>query len=127
MDEITVSTDSKLSVHDITDAVRGAIDDTATGTVTVFSQHTTAAVTVNEAESNLLDDFAAALDGLVADSGWQHDRLDGNADAHVRSLLLGPDVTIPVEDGDLQLGTWQSVLLVECDGPRTRTVVVTSP
>jgi secondary thiamine-phosphate synthase enzyme len=127
MEKLTVSTDAKLSVYDITDAVESATADTATGTVTVFSQHTTAAITVNEAESNLLADFEDALADLVPDTGWQHDRLDGNADSHVRSLLLGPEVTIPVEEGDLQLGTWQSILLVECDGPRTRTVVVAPP
>ncbi|WP_436934760.1 secondary thiamine-phosphate synthase enzyme YjbQ [Halovenus marina] len=127
MEELTVSTESKLTVVDITDAVERALPADTTGTVTVFSQHTTAAITVNEAESNLLADFEDALADLIPDSGWQHDRLDGNADSHVRSLLLGPEVTIPVEDGNLQLGTWQSILLVECDGPRTRTVVVAPP
>jgi secondary thiamine-phosphate synthase enzyme len=124
MDELSVPTDAKLTIVDITDAVERALSADATGTVTVFSQHTTAAITVNEAETNLLADFEDALADLIPDSGWQHDRLDGNADSHVRSLLLGPEVTIPVENGDLQLGTWQSILLVECDGPRTRTVVV---
>lgn len=55
---------------------------------------------------------------------WRHDELDGNAASHLRALLLGPGVTVPVRDGDLSLGRWQSVLLVECDGPRTRTVDV---
>ncbi len=121
---LSIRTDARLQVRDITDRIRDAVRDDADGTVTVFSQHTTAAVTVNEAEDRLLDDIEAFLDNLVIDEGWAHDEIDDNADAHLRASLIGPSVTIPVEDGTLQLGTWQSVLLVECDGPRSRTVVV---
>ena len=127
MQTFEVETDSRLGVLDITDAVETALSGSATGTATVFVRHTTAAVTVNEPESRLLGDLAAALDELVADTGWEHDALDGNADAHIRALLVGPDVTVPVVDGSLALGTWQAVLLLECDGPRTRTVQVIPP
>jgi secondary thiamine-phosphate synthase enzyme len=125
--EFEVSTERRLSVSDITDRVEGAIPADASGTATVFVRHTTAAVTVNESESRLLGDFERALDELVADTGWDHDALDGNADSHVRAMLVGPSVTVPVTDGTLDVGTWQSVLLVECDGPRTRTVQVIPP
>lgn len=124
MESFEVSTEERLSVIDITERVSEAIPDDADGTVTVFVEHTTAAVTVNEAESRLLEDFESALSDLVDDSGWQHDQIDDNADSHIRSLLVGPDVTVPVVDGSPQLGRWQSVLFVECDGPRRRTVRV---
>lgn len=124
MDTFEVSTDSECSVIDITDRVEELVPADADGRVTVFSEHTTAGVTVNEAESRLLSDFETALSEIVPDSGWAHDEIDDNADSHIRSLLIGPDVTIPVADGTLQLGTWQSVLFVECDGPRRRTVRV---
>lgn len=124
MAEITVSTDDRLAVLDITDRIEEAVPDDATGTATVFVEHTTAGIAVNEAESRLLGDFERALSELVPDEGWDHDAIDDNADAHVRALLIGPGETVPVEDGSLALGTWQSVLLVECDGPRTRTVRV---
>lgn len=81
---------------------------------------------MNEAERRLLGDFETALSELVADEGWAHDQLDGNADSHIRAMLVGPSETVPVDAGELQLGTWQSILLVECDGPRTRTVQVTT-
>jgi secondary thiamine-phosphate synthase enzyme len=123
MDTFEVSTDSRCEVVDVTEQVRECVPINA-DRVTVFSEHTTTGVTVNEAESRLLSDFETALSDLVPDSGWQHDEIDDNADAHVRSLLLGPDVTIPVVDGSLALGRWQSVLFVECDGPRRRTVRV---
>ncbi|MFB6075113.1 MAG: secondary thiamine-phosphate synthase enzyme YjbQ [Haloarculaceae archaeon] len=124
MAEFTVSTDAEREVIDVTDAVADALPTGADGPATVFVRHTTAAVTVNEAERRLLGDFADALGALVSDEGWAHDEIDDNADGHVRALLLGPSVTIPVTDGRPDLGTWQSVLLVECDGPRERTVTV---
>lgn len=124
MEQVTVPTEERLTVVDVTSQVEEVLEPAARGTVTVFSQHTTAGVTVNEAEARLMSDLETALADLVPDEGWEHDKLDGNADSHVRSMLVGPSVTVPVEDGTLALGTWQSLLLVECDGPRTRTIVV---
>ena len=69
-------------------------------------------------------DLADGLDQLVPDEGWRHDEIDDNADSHVRAMLVGESVTIPVDEGDLQIGRWQSILAVECDGPRTRTITV---
>jgi secondary thiamine-phosphate synthase enzyme len=120
----TVSTDARLDVVDVTDRVAAAVPDDADGTVTVFVDHTTAGVVINEAEPRLLGDLRTFLSDCVPDEGWDHDRLDGNADSHLRALLLGPSETIPVDDGDLSLGRWQSVLLIDCDGPRERTVQV---
>ena len=122
--EFDVSTDDRLAVADVTDRVGAALPDDADGVCTVFVRHTTAGVCVNEGESRLLADFERLLDGLVPDEGWRHDELDGNADAHLRALLVGNGATVPVDGGYLDLGTWQSVLLVECDGPQTRTVTV---
>lgn len=122
--EFTVDTGDRTQVLDITDRVREALPSGAEGTCTVVSRHTTAAVVVNEAERRLLDDIERFVDGLAPDEGWAHDDIDDNADSHLRALLLGPSVTVPVADGDLDLGRWQSVLLVECDGPRRRTVRV---
>lgn len=124
VERFEVSTDARLTTVPITDRVATRIPAGFSGTCTVYSQHTTTGVIVNENESRLREDVAAFLGGLVADEGWEHDRIDDNADAHLRATLLGPDVTVPVEDGELALGTWQEVMLVECDGPRTRTVLV---
>ncbi|MFC7097233.1 secondary thiamine-phosphate synthase enzyme YjbQ [Halobaculum marinum] len=124
MATFTVDTAGHTAVRDVTDRVRDALPADATGTCTVFCEHTTAGLVVNEAERRLLDDIETFVAGLAPDEGWAHDELDGNADSHLRALLLGASVTVPVEDGDLALGRWQSVLLVECDGPRTRTIRV---
>ncbi|MCT9097315.1 secondary thiamine-phosphate synthase enzyme YjbQ [Haloarchaeobius sp. HME9146] len=125
IDRFSVETDARTTTVDVTDRVREAIPADASGLCTVYVQHTTAGVVVQEAESGLRQDIAAFVDGLVPDEGWQHDRIDDNADSHLRATVLGSDVTIPVDEGEPMLGTWQSVLLVECDGPRTRNVVVT--
>lgn len=124
MSEFPVQTESHTDVVDVTAAVEDAIPADAEGVATVFVQHTTAGVVVNEAESRLLKDIESFVSGLVGETDWQHDQIDDNADSHLRALLLGESVQVPVSDGRLDTGTWQSVLLVECDGPRKRTVTV---
>lgn len=123
---VSVETTSRVSVEDVTAAVRECMPTAfENGLCTVFVRHTTAGITVNEAEEGLLEDLENALTDLVpTDEEYRHDRIDDNADSHLRSMLLGSSVTIPVIDGRLDLGTWQSMLLVETDGPRTRTLSV---
>ncbi|WP_049901875.1 secondary thiamine-phosphate synthase enzyme YjbQ [Natrinema sp. J7-1] len=124
---VSVETESRLTTVDVTDRIAAAVPDhLESGTCTAFVQHTTAGLVVQEDEPRLRGDLESFLGDLVPDEGHAHDELDGNADAHLRAALLGPDVTIPIVDGELALGTWQSGLLVECDGPRTRTVTVTT-
>jgi secondary thiamine-phosphate synthase enzyme len=122
---LEIRSEERVEVRNVTDEVAEAVPDGADGVCTVFVRHTTAGVVVNEDEDRLLADVEEALERLVPrDGGYRHDDLDGNADAHLRAMLLGSSVSIPVEDGELALGTWQSVLFVECDGPRTRSVTV---
>ncbi|SEQ37223.1 secondary thiamine-phosphate synthase enzyme YjbQ [Natrinema salaciae] len=123
----TVETESRLTTVDVTDRIAAAVpEDLESGTCTAFVEHTTAGLVVQENEPRLRGDLESFLRDLVPDEGHAHDQLDRNADSHLRAALVGPDVTIPVADGELALGTWQSALLVECDGPRTRTVSVTT-
>jgi len=123
----SVDTDARLTTVDVTDQVAAAVPaDLESGLCTAFVRHTTAGLVVQENEPRLRGDIESFLGDLVPDEGHAHDDLDGNADSHLRAALVGPDVTIPVENGQLALGTWQSVLLLECDGPRTRTVTVTT-
>ena len=120
METFTLDTDERLTTEDITDEVASVVPAGTNGTVTVFVGHTTAGVCLQEDEHRLRRDIVDFLGEVVDDEGWTHDRLDGNADSHLRALLLGPSETIPVVDGELQVGTWQSILFVECDGPRKR-------
>lgn len=125
METLSISTGARLTTVDVTDRVGDVVPDGVTGTCTAFVPHTTAGVVLQENEAGLRRDLETVLEDLVADQGWDHDRIDDNADAHLRATLLGPSATVPLSDGDLALGTWQSILFVECDGPRSRTMRVT--
>jgi len=123
---IQVKTEERVAVRDVTAEVSEAIpEDVVDGVCTAFVPHTTAGIVVNEAEGRLLSDIENALERLVPrGEGYDHDAIDDNADAHLRAMLLGESVSVPIEAGELVLGTWQSVLFVECDGPRTRSLEV---
>ncbi|WP_276254113.1 secondary thiamine-phosphate synthase enzyme YjbQ [Halomontanus rarus] len=124
--DFDVTTDERLTTVDVTDRVEAAIpEDCEEGMCTAFARHTTAALVVQENEPRLRGDLESFLSGLVPDEGHAHDELDGNADSHLRATLLGPSAAVPIADGELALGRWQSIFLVECDGPRTRQVSVT--
>ena len=97
----------------------------ANGLAVVFTTHTTTGLFLNEHEGGLEDDFERVLAGLVPPAaGYRHDRVDDNAASHIQSALLGTSLALPVTDGELDLGVWQSVFLAERDGPRRRTLVV---
>jgi secondary thiamine-phosphate synthase enzyme len=127
---IPVSSSERVEVIDVTAQVDQEIPDGAeSGICTVFVRHTTAGVVVNENEQRLLSDIEGFLEEVAPyDGGYRHDSIDDNADAHLRAILLGESVTVPISGGKLDLGTWQSVLFVEADGPRPRQIaVVTIP
>lgn len=126
MIEFSVRTPSRAVFVDITQQVRDALRShgTASGVVHVFVPHTTAGITINEgADPSVAQDILATLARLVPhDAGYRH--REGNSDAHVKSSLMGGQVAVPFEDGELRLGTWQSIYLAEFDGPRSRRVWV---
>lgn len=124
---LSVRTGARVEVVDLTPRVAEVVAGAglAEGVCTVFTRHTTAAIVVNEvADRALRADIPAALDRLVPEGIWEHDRIDDNAAAHLKATILGTAKSIPVRDGRLLLGTWQGIALVEFDGPRSREVVV---
>jgi secondary thiamine-phosphate synthase enzyme len=125
--EITVRTERRTQLIDITRLVREALDGSSGAAVLVYVPHTTAGVTINEhADPAVARDFEAALERMVArDWDWQHfEEGEDNAPSHVRAALMGPQVLVPFRDGELALGTWQGIFFCELDGPRTRSVYV---
>jgi secondary thiamine-phosphate synthase enzyme len=101
------------------------------GFVLVQSLHTTAAVFINEVQQALLDDIKSFLERLVGRTDyWRHNdpKLSDcdrkNADSHLRAMLLGHTLSVPVSNGELALGHWQSIILAELDGPRERAIQV---
>ena len=89
--------------------------------------HATAAIIINEnADPDICLDTIDALNNLIKEGVWRHDKLDGNAASHIKSTILGPSETIPIKNGELQLGTWQAISLVELDGPRSNRKIIVS-
>ncbi len=114
---------------EITERVREIVRKSGvkSGLCQVMVLHATAAIAINENDDpNIGVDLLTALDRAIPDhAGWLHDRIDNNAQAHIKAAILGPSELIPVADGDLLLGTWQGLMLIELDGPRsTRRVAV---
>ncbi len=95
------------------------------GLVLVSSMHITAAVYVNDNESGLLEDISAWADRLAPPGEYAHHRTgETNGDAHLKNLLLGHQVLLPVTKGDLDLGPWEQIFYAEFDGQRPKRVVV---
>src|SRR5438067_10167016 len=128
MRRISLKTERKTQLVEITAKVQEALGEPdGAAAALVYVPHTTAGLTINEhADPAVARDFEAALERIVGDGwGWQHiEEGEENAPSHVRASLMGPQVLIPLRDGDLALGTWQGVFLCELDGPRTRSVYV---
>lgn len=129
-EEFTISTNKKQELIDITDRINSIIRKSKikNGLCNVFAAHATAAIIINENyDPNICLDLIDALNKLVPSGVWRHDKIDGNADSHIKSAILGPSETIPIKNGKLDLGRWQSVMFAELDGPRSnRKIIVTA-
>jgi secondary thiamine-phosphate synthase enzyme len=123
--KITVSTQEKRQIVDITDQVAKNIS-VENGLVNVFVAHTTAAITTADLDPGTDKDFLDFLQSLVPEFKWRHPHDPDHAPDHLLSALIGPTVSVPIENNELQLGTWQRIILVELDGPRQREVVITT-
>jgi secondary thiamine-phosphate synthase enzyme len=123
----TVETGRRVALVDITAEVNGALErmSAADGLCNLFVPHTTCAVIVSENwDPDVTTDLLGHLERLVPrDGGFRH--AEGNAQAHILSVMLGTSINIPVRGARLALGRWQGVMLAEFDGPRQRSVTVT--
>jgi len=133
LEDLALQTTEKQQLINITPKVKEAVADSGikNGFIGLFSQHTTAALTVSEFQNALLDDIASFLRRVVAeDLPYKHNSPEfsdcdrKNAASHLRSLLFSNSVVLPVCEGELVLGQFQSVILAEMDGPRERSLKV---
>ncbi|WP_298533906.1 secondary thiamine-phosphate synthase enzyme YjbQ [uncultured Methanobrevibacter sp.] len=130
---LRISSSSHFQIIDITHDIVAILNEISKdnkiseGIVNIFTKHSTSSICVNENEKGLLLDFEKALKDIVKEKDdYKHDFIDNNAASHIRAFLLGSSETIPIVDGRLDLGTWQSIFFIELDGPRTnRTVDLT--
>jgi secondary thiamine-phosphate synthase enzyme len=129
----TLSSAEGTEVTDITKLVKDAIQQSpiSAGIALINTLHTTCAVFINEFQSALIDDLKGLMDKLVPErSGYRHDDARfsdcerGNAHSHLRAALLGRSVAVGLNNGELALGRYQSIIFAELDGPRKREVIV---
>ena len=127
--ELTFSTDRHEDLVDITSEINAAIVESGMkhGVCNIYVPHATSGVLVNENDDpNIIEDVLGVLRKIAPKGSFLHDRIDGNGDAHVKSAIIGPSESIPFENSQLLLGTWQSVMLCEFDGPKySRKVIIT--
>ncbi|BAY89915.1 MULTISPECIES: secondary thiamine-phosphate synthase enzyme YjbQ [unclassified Tolypothrix] len=133
---IEIPTQAGINIHNITPQIQDCIASTSiqNGQALIFSRHTTTALAINENEERLLEDIKGFLRKLAPESDrYLHNDLHlrvvpedepMNAHSHLMAMMLSTSEVIPIVDGKLALGTWQSVLFFELDGPRQRTVFV---
>jgi secondary thiamine-phosphate synthase enzyme len=126
MKQFSVRTSARSEMIDITDRIRALLKESRirSGICHVFVPHTTAAVTINEnADPDVPRDILSELDKIVPHNDhYRH--VEGNSAAHIKASIVGASETLLIENGDLVLGTWQSIFFCEFDGPRTRRVIV---
>jgi len=124
---ITLKTDKHNGLYDITEEVRAIVNQSGykTGMVNVYARGSTCAIMIQENwDESVQIDVINLLKKLIPSGIWQHDLHDNNADAHLKSGLIGPSETIPIINGNLGLSTWQNIFFCEFDGPRSRREVV---
>ena len=128
-EQITFQTGGHRDMHDLTDRVVHVVNKSGiqTGVAQVFAVGSTSAVSVVEFEPGLARDVPEMLDRLIPPSreyGHEQAWHDGNGHSHCRASLLGPDISIPIVDGQLTLGTWQQVIFLELDNkPHDRRLI----
>lgn len=127
VDVIRISTTNRKQVVDLTDRIETIIRRAKMqeGLCSLFITHTTAALTTGEIGEGTEEDFVQVVEQMIPRIRFRHAHDPSHAWSHMASSILGPSLTIPVSAGKLVLGTWQSVMLVELDGPRERDVHVT--
>jgi secondary thiamine-phosphate synthase enzyme len=125
MAEFHVRTSRRVEALNITGQVVKAIQGQTGKILHVYTPHTTCAVTINEdADPDVMHDIIDALERL-APAGHPYRHREGNSDAHIKALLVGSSVSVPLSGNTPALGTWQGIFLMEFDGPRERRVLAT--
>jgi secondary thiamine-phosphate synthase enzyme len=127
VEEFHVPTKAREEVVVVTDKVESIVarSGVKNGIALIYVPHATAIITANENEPRLKEDILNKLRTLFPrGAGYRHDEIDDNANAHLANLFVGFHLVMPVVDGRLMRGTWQEVMLMEMDGPRSRRSVV---
>jgi len=126
MEEIVIRTTKEKEIVDITQDVQKLVPrlKVQEGLCNLFVLHTTAALVTADLDPGTADDFLDAFEALIPKLQYRHRHNPGHVKDHIMATMLGPCLTIPIENGELMLGAWQKIILVELGGPRERNIVV---
>lgn len=118
--KLTIQTTGKRDIIDITDQIADILH--GDGLLHLFMQHTTAALTTADLDPDTDLDYLDALKAMTPKGAWHHPHDPGHFPDHLWATIIGPSVSVPFHDGQLLLGTWQRIIVVELDGPRSRQI-----
>ncbi|MBT9130647.1 MAG: hypothetical protein DDT40_00472 [candidate division WS2 bacterium] len=123
----TIKTKANIEIIDITTKINSFLrnGDYTANMCNIFVPHTTAGVTINEnSDPEVMNDFLRKVNQLIPVNDSYH-HLEGNSPAHIKTILCGSSLVVPVKENQLFLGRWQGIFLMEFDGPRERKVIIT--
>lgn len=124
--QISIRTEKRKQIIDITDEIAQLIHEyeVTEGVCTIFVRHTTASITTADLDPGTDLDMLDAFDRLIPQLRYRHPHNPAHVPDHILSSIIGPSVVVPFDDGELLLGTWQRIVLVELDGARDRDIIV---
>jgi secondary thiamine-phosphate synthase enzyme len=121
---LKIDTAEPREIIDLTDKVKGVIPESSNGLLNIFVPHTTAAISIADLDPGTDKDILDALKNIMPKLDFRHPHDPSHAPDHIWSAIIGPSTQVPVKNGKMQLGTWQSIILLEFDGPRKRDVFI---
>ena len=125
--EFAIKTSEREEIVDITKQVKEIVDKESnedSRACLIYVPHATCAIIINENyDKAVCSDILAWLKKQIPEGIWKHDKIDNNADSHIKASIIGPSQLIPIQKGELQLGRWQGIALGEFDGPRERKII----
>jgi secondary thiamine-phosphate synthase enzyme len=124
MQTLKIKTEQQRELIDITDRIGELIPDDFNGVVNVFAKHTTAALTLADLDPGTDQDILDAMQTIMPELDFRHPHNPSHTPDHIWSAIIGPSTQVPVSNGNLSLGTWQRIVLIELNGPRQRNLTV---
>lgn len=126
MKQLSIQTHKKREVIDITSEIETHIPKKGEGICTIFVMHTTAAITTADLDPGTDLDLLDAIEKIIPKLSYRHPHDPSHTPDHISASLIGASIMVPFKDGQLVLGTWQRIILLEFDGPRERTIIISS-
>ena len=126
IEKLYLETKERICLIDITSSIENIVKKSKIkeGFVLIFVPHATASIIINENEQGLINDYKKWLTDTFFKDNWEHNKIDNNAGAHLASAFIGNSRILPIKNGELVKGTWQNILFLELDGPRSNREVI---